>query len=296
MFHEQRISFGMTELMQNTDYYLNLQGQMVFTQLYLLKRGTCCENNCRHCPYGFEPEHKMKKIIHRADTRGFADHGWLKSRHTFSFAAYQNPNRMGFGKLRVLNDDVIAGGSGFGTHAHQNMEIVSIPISGVLRHKDSMGNEQIISQGEIQRMSAGSGVTHSEYNNSKTEAANFLQIWILPQEENITPGYGQKRFAPKDRQNKLQLIIAPTEEGGAISINQDAYFSLADLDAGKGVTYKINAPEHGIYVFVIDGEIGVADEILKKRDAIGINNVTSLEIKSLQNAQVLVMEVALLGS
>ena len=173
----------------------------------------------------------MATIIHRAESRGLADHGWLKSRHTFSFASYYDADRMNFGKLRVINDDVVAPGGGFATHGHDNMEIISVPLSGALQHKDSMGNVHVIRHGEIQIMSAGSGITHSEYNASTTETVNFLQIWVLPKVRDIVPRYGQQAFDPMQCQNRFCTLISPDKNTDKIWINQDAYFSLGKFDA-----------------------------------------------------------------
>ncbi len=233
----------------------------------------------------------MNKVIHRAESRGIADHGWLYSRHTFSFAGYHNPERMGFGKLRVLNDDLVKGGGGFGTHPHDNMEIISVPLAGALRHKDSMGNTHVIREGEVQIMSAGTGLTHSEYNHSASEEVNFLQIWVIPLRRNIEPRYGQKTFAHADRHNRFQTVVAPESSDQSIYINQDAWFSLGDFDAGQSGNYEIRKGGNGVYLFVIDGEIEVADETLGKRDAIGIADADGLALKASQDSQLLVIDV-----
>ncbi|WP_242927499.1 pirin family protein [Pontibacter vulgaris] len=232
-----------------------------------------------------------KNIIHKADTRGHAYHGWLDSHHTFSFARYYNPERMGFGLLRVLNDDIVAPGMGFGAHPHDNMEIVSIPLAGALEHKDSTGTSKVINTGDVQIMSAGSGLTHSEYNHSKTEQVNFLQIWVLPKEHDITPRYEQKTFEVADRKNKLQTVVSPEKTDGAIWINQDAWFSLANLDAGKELTYTLHKQGQGVYVFVLEGAVEVNGENLSRRDGMGITDAESLNIKAIADAQVLLMEV-----
>jgi len=236
-------------------------------------------------------EQNMNKIIHRADSRGLADHGWLRSRHTFSFASYHNPDRMHFGKLRVLNDDVVAPGGGFGTHPHDNMEIVSVPLSGALQHKDSMGNVHVIRDGEVQIMSAGTGLTHSEYNNSKSEPVNFLQIWVIPKARDITPRYGQKEFDPATRRNRFQTVVSPDRDGEAIWINQDAYFSLADIEADQQAQYAIQRPGNGAYIFVIAGEIAVDGERLGPRDAMGITGVGAIDLMAVRDSQVLVIDV-----
>lgn len=234
----------------------------------------------------------MKKTVHRADSRGFADHGWLKSHHSFSFANYYNPDRMGFGLLRVLNDDWIEGGKGFDTHPHKNMEIVSVPLKGALHHKDSMGNEHIIKKGEIQRMSAGTGITHSEYNHSSTENSNFLQIWVMPDLLNISPSYGQKEFTSIERKNKFQTIVSPDESESTIWINQNAYFSLADLSENHSLTYKVHSSKNGLYLFVISGSIKVSGEILESRDAIGLSETEEIiNIKAQKDSELLAIEV-----
>jgi len=189
----------------------------------------------------------MQPMYHDNQSRGLADHGWLKSRHTFSFADYYNPERMNFGILRVLNDDIVTPSMGFGTHPHENMEIISIPLSGSLRHQDSMGNKHIISTGEVQIMSAGSGITHSEYNNSPSGDVNFLQIWVLPKERDITPRYDQKVFDEGNRKNRFQLLVSPENSDKTVLINQDAWFSLADIEAEKQVTYEKNNKKNGVY-------------------------------------------------
>jgi redox-sensitive bicupin YhaK (pirin superfamily) len=233
----------------------------------------------------------MNKIIHRADSRGVADHGWLYSRHTFSFANYYNPERMGFGKLRVINDDIVKGGGGFGTHPHDNMEIVSVPLAGTLRHHDSMGNSHLIRAGEVQIMSAGTGLTHSEYNDSASEPVNFLQIWVLPKQRDIEPRYGQQVFARADRHNRFQSVVAPEPDGGAVWINQDVWFSLGDFDAGHSVRYQARKAGNGVYLFVIDGEIEVVGETLTRRDAIGIDDRADLDIKTIADSQLLLIDV-----
>ena len=233
----------------------------------------------------------MKTIIHKADSRGYADHGWLKSYHTFSFAGYNNPSRMHFGALRVLNDDFVAGGNGFGRHPHSNMEIISIPLEGTLAHGDSMGNEGTIQPNEIQVMSAGTGVTHSEFNGSEVDPVKFLQIWLFPNQENVTPRYDQIKIDPADRKNKLQQIISPNSDDEGSWIHQDAWFHLTDLDAEKEVTYTLKGEGTGVYIFLLEGELQVADETLNRRDAIGVTDTNSIILKAKQNASVLIMEV-----
>ncbi|GAB1857994.1 pirin family protein [Flavobacteriaceae bacterium MHTCC 0001] len=235
----------------------------------------------------------MKTIIHKADTRGFANHGWLKSHHTFSFAGYQNPERMNFGKLRVLNDDVVQPKMGFGTHPHQNMEIISIPLKGALSHKDSMGNKRAIEVGEVQVMSAGTGLTHSEFNDSKTEEVNFLQLWILPEEMGVEPNYEQHKFSDEGRKNKLQTVVAPKHklEGEALPISQQAYIYRTDMGEGKSVILTPKSETNGFYVFVADGSAEVSGNTINKRDAIGIWDTDTTEIFAKSDTEIIVIEV-----
>lgn len=233
----------------------------------------------------------MQKILHRADSRGLADHGWLKSRHTFSFASYHNPQRMHFGRLRVINDDIVAPGGGFATHGHDNMEIISVPLSGALQHKDSMGNVHVIRHGEIQVMSAGTGITHSEYNASNTEPVNFLQIWVMPKQRDITPRYGQQMFDPVKCHNQFCTVISPDNNAGSVWINQDAYFSLGKFDAGRQVHYQRQREGNGVYIFVIDGEVSIDTDTLAKRDAMGVTGVADIAITATASAQLLVIDV-----
>ncbi len=235
----------------------------------------------------------MKPMYHENQSRGLADHGWLKSRHTFSFADYYNPERMNFGLLRVLNDDIVTPSMGFGTHPHENMEIISIPLSGALRHQDSMGNKHIISTGEVQIMSAGSGITHSEYNDSSSEDVNFLQIWVLPKEKDITPRYDQKLFDEGNRKNRFQLLVAPENSEETVLINQDAWFSLADIEAEKQVVYEKNDKKNGVYFFVIEGNVNIDGNAVKKRDGLGIVDGKTYPIVAQSKAQILAIEVPL---
>ena len=232
----------------------------------------------------------MKTIIHKSNSRGHADFGWLNSRHTFSFGQYYDPQRINFGMLRVLNDDIVAGGAGFPTHPHSNMEIVSIPLSGELAHKDSTGNEKVIKTGEVQIMSAGSGLTHSEYNSSQNDEVNFLQIWVFPKEKDIKPRYDQKLFDEAGRQNKLQTVVAPNDDS-AVWINQDSWFSLSDLNKGNTLDYSFNGTDSGVYVFVLEGEIQVEGNTLSKRDAIGVWDTEKISVTSSSDAQLLFIEV-----
>jgi hypothetical protein len=232
----------------------------------------------------------MKKTIHKANTRGFANHGWLKSYHTFSFANYQNPQRMNFGMLRVLNDDVVQPNMGFGTHPHRNMEIISIPISGALSHKDSMNNQRSIEVGEVQVMSAGTGITHSEFNDSKTSETNFLQLWILPENQEVEPYYNQKMFDELSRKNKFQTLVSPKNNHieGSLPINQQGYITMIDLEESFEIDYNL---KNGAYFFLIDGAISIANETLAKRDAIGIENTEKVTLKAIKNSKILIIDV-----
>lgn len=232
----------------------------------------------------------MKTIIHTAASRGVANFGWLNSKHTFSFGQYYAADRVRFGLLRVLNDDIIKGGAGFPTHPHDNMEIVSIPLAGALAHKDSTGNEKIITTGEVQIMSAGSGLTHSEYNASPTEEANFLQIWVFPKEKDIAPRYDQKVFDENKRKNKLQQVVAPDNDT-ALWINQNAWFSLSDLDQDQTIDYTLNQAANGLYVFVIAGEVSAGGQNLSQRDAAGVSDFETLSVTAKTDAKLLFIEV-----
>ncbi len=233
----------------------------------------------------------MKTILHRADTRGNANHGWLHSRHSFSFANYYNPERMNFGVLRVLNDDIVAGGRGFGKHPHSNMEIISIPLSGDLEHKDSMGNATIIKQGDVQVMSAGTGVAHSEYNKNENEEVKFLQIWVIPNQENVTPRYDQIKLSEIRKENSFYQILSPNKDDQGVWIHQNAWFHLGDFKAGKSKTYQIRQKGNGVYVFVLEGEVKIGEHNLSKRDGLGITNSESFMLETISNSKILLMEV-----
>lgn len=238
----------------------------------------------------------MKQVIHRAADRGHANFGWLDSWHSFSFGSYYNPERMGFGALRVINDDTVAAGAGFGTHPHENMEIVSIPLAGALRHRDSTGNEGVIRPGDVQIMSAGTGIRHSEYNDSETEAVRFLQIWVFPRAANIQPRYEQKSFAPETFKNRIVTIVSPDAkpEDAAVWINQNARFSLSDLEPGARLEYKLHDPAAGLYVFVVEGGAQVGEVALERRDAAGVQGVAATHLASENGARLLLIEVPLL--
>lgn len=233
----------------------------------------------------------MKTIFHPAEQRGFASRGWLKSYHSFSFSQFYDPEKMNFGLLRVLNDDDVEQGMGFGAHGHDNMEIVSIPLSGALKHNDSTGREAIIKQGDVQIMSAGSGIQHSEFNESETNPVKFLQIWVFPKEKDITPRYEQKSFIEEDKKNRFLTVVSPEKEGNNIWINQDAYFSLSNLDAGKTLSYKLNSENNGVYIFILDGKAKAADQDLNSRDALGVYETGEVEITAKEDVKILVIEV-----
>ena len=232
----------------------------------------------------------MKKVIDRASSRGYFNHAWLKTHHTFSFANYYNPERIHFGALRVLNDDSVDPSMGFDTHPHKNMEVISIPLKGYLRHGDSVQNTKTITPGDIQVMSTGSGIYHSEYNDSKEKQLEFLQIWVFPRIENTKPEYNNFDIRPLLKPNELSLIISPNGKTPA-SIKQDAWFSMGDFDTERTIEYCMHQEGNGAYLFVIEGEISVADEHLAKRDGIGIWDTKSFSIRATKGTKLLVMEV-----
>lgn len=232
------------------------------------------------------------QLIHKAGTRGHADHGWLRTNHTFSFADYYNPERVHFGALRVLNDDYIAGGMGFGTHPHDNMEIITIPLEGDLEHKDSMGNGTVIKHGDVQVMSAGTGITHSEYNHNKTKPVQLLQIWVFPNKRNVTPRYDQITLDVNQRRNKLQQILSPISDDEGVWIHQDAWFHIGRFDENFETTYTWKKQGNGVYVFVIKGDITVNGTALNERDGSGIWNTDSMSIQANSaDAELLIIEV-----
>ncbi|MDQ3072405.1 MAG: pirin family protein [Bacteroidota bacterium] len=233
----------------------------------------------------------MQTMIRRSDERGHADHGWLNSYHSFSFASFYEPGMMNFGLLRVLNDDTVEAGMGFGKHGHKNMEIISLVLKGVLSHRDSMGNVHSLFPNEVQIMSAGSGIEHSEFNGSEEDKAAFLQIWIFPKEENIKPRYGQKKFDEADRHNRIQFLVSPDEQGGSLSIHQDAWISRLSAEENVEQTYDLHSSENGLFIFVIEGEIGTSGETLAKRDAMGIWDAGNVVFRSNSRSDVLLIEV-----
>ncbi|MBE2188523.1 MAG: pirin family protein [Desulfobulbaceae bacterium] len=233
----------------------------------------------------------MEKIIHRAEDRGFANHGWLEAAHSFSFASYHDPSKVRFGLLRVLNDDIVHPGKGFGTHPHDNMEIITIPMKGALAHKDSMGNASVIRENEVQVMSAGSGIMHSEYNHSDEDKINLLQIWIFPNQRDVEPRYQQKVFSPDERINKFQEIVSPNPDGTGVWIYQNAWLNLVTLTHNNELTYKMNDNANGLYIFNIEGKTLVADETLNRRDAIALTNLEEIKLNSDGGSELLLLEV-----
>ncbi len=235
----------------------------------------------------------MKTVLHKADTRGHANHGWLDTYHSFSFASWYNPERIHFGALRVLNDDIVAAGKGFGLHPHDNMEIVTIMLDGTLEHRDSMGHTKQLHLNEVQAMSAGTGIHHAEYNASKTDSLNLLQIWIFPDTQNVEPRYDQRKFDPNGRQGKWQFLVAPkeAEEETSLWLHQSAWFARAELKSGENLEYKLHDENHGAYLFVIDGSIKIGDKELNRRDGLGISDLEMVNIEASEDADVLLIEV-----
>lgn len=232
----------------------------------------------------------MNIVLHKAVDRGHANHGWLDSYHSFSFAGYYDPSKMSFGALRVLNDDTVAPGYGFGKHPHDNMEIVSIPLFGDLHHQDSTGRDKIIKQGDVQIMSAGSGIAHSEKNANHNKEVKFLQLWVFPKLKNIEPRYEQKTFGVDSRKNNWQTVVAP-DDSSALWINQDAWFTLGNIDSAFDITYMLHKAGNGVYVFVVEGSITINEHQLTKRDAVGIWSADQFKIKATTDAQLLLIEV-----
>lgn len=237
-----------------------------------------------------------KTIFHPADKRGHANHGWLDAHHSFSFAGWYDPSKVHFGALRVLNDDIVMGGEGFGRHPHDNMEIITIVLDGALEHKDSMGHTQAIVPNEVQVMSAGTGVYHSEYNHNRDRKVNLLQTWIFPKEKNVKPRYDQKTFAPEERVNQLQALVSPIyNEDAGLKIHQDAWIYRTKLQSGKSISHKLHTSGHGAYIFLIDGKANVAGQTLNKRDALGISETEGFEITADADSDILILEVPMLN-
>jgi quercetin 2,3-dioxygenase len=236
----------------------------------------------------------MKTIIHKAESRGFANHGWLQASHSFSFANYHNPEKVHFGAIRVLNDDIIAPKMGFGTHPHDNMEIITIPLKGVLKHKDNMSDEWLsVLPGEVQVMSAGTGVQHSEINGSANEHLSLFQIWVFPNKQNVTPRYDQKSFDINGRKNKLQTLVSSIDENheGSLKIHQDVVISRIDLDKNSVFEYKLKSENHGVYMMMIHGKAQIENNIFKSRDAAGISETNAFKIITEEDSSVLFIEV-----
>jgi len=234
-------------------------------------------------------------VFHAANKRGHANHGWLDAHHSFSFAGWYDPSKIHFGALRVLNDDTVKGGSGFGKHPHDNMEIITIILDGVLAHKDSMGHEQTIVPGEVQVMSAGTGVFHSEYNHDPHKAVNLLQTWIFPNKKNVEPRYDQKTFSEAERLNKLQTLVSPIDnDDDGLKIHQDAWIYRTTLEAGKAISHKLHSADHGAYVFVINGKVTVEGQELNKKDALGISETEAYDMTAGETSDVMIFEVPML--
>lgn len=236
----------------------------------------------------------MKTVFHPSDSRGYANHGWLEARHSFSFASWYQPDRLHFGALRVLNDDIIQGGMGFGTHPHDNMEIVTIPLKGDLEHKDSMGNSAVIREGDIQVMSAGTGVQHSEYNNSPDKEINLFQLWLFPNKQNVKPRYDQLPIRSLHQKNEFFQILSPSANDQGVWIHQDAWMHILDADQDQSFDYVLQSPENGVYLIVIEGEVEVNNQTLFRRDAIGIWETDKLTIKTKTDAELLLVQVPML--
>jgi redox-sensitive bicupin YhaK (pirin superfamily) len=233
----------------------------------------------------------MKTVLHKANTRGHANHGWLDSKHTFSFANYHNPERMHFGVLRVLNDDTVAPGQGFGTHPHDNMEIISIPLEGDLEHKDSMGNTTVIKQGDVQVMSAGTGVFHSEYNKNADQEVKFLQIWMFPNKKNVSPRYDQITLPNGSQKNQLVQVLSPNPDDEGVWVHQNAWFHIGKLEAGTETSYQLRDPRNGVYAFILEGDMNIEGQALNARDGYGLWDTDNFKIKAENDARILLMEV-----
>ncbi len=234
----------------------------------------------------------MEKVFHPADSRGKAQFGWLNANYSFSFANFFDPNKIQFGQLRVLNDDTVKPGMGFGTHPHKDMEIITIPLSGEVRHKDSMDHTKIVKAGEVQVMSAGTGVEHSEMNPSQHDL-NMLQIWIFPEKNNLEPRYAQKNYQNLLKKNELLTLVTPknNQTSDSVWINQNAYLKLGEFESGRKIAYNIEDQQNGVYVFMIEGEASLEDIDLRKRDAIGISGTSGFDLNIKNNSKVLFIEV-----
>lgn len=252
------------------------------------------DNMLKQVGFNHIPNKEMRQensVLHRSSTRGHANHGWLDSHHSFSFANYYNPERMYFGVLRVLNDDKVAPGKGFGTHPHDNMEIVSIPLKGDLEHKDSMGNSAVIKEGEIQVMSAGTGIYHSEYNKNHDTDVEFLQIWMFPNQKDVEPRYDQMPISSVKKENEFYQVLSPNKNDEGVWVHQNAWFHLADAKEGKTLSYSLKDSSNGIYLFVLEGQLEADGVVLEKRDGYGLWNTSNIQIKVNRDSKVLLMEV-----
>ena len=237
----------------------------------------------------------MQTILHKATSRGHADHGWLNSYHSFSFAGFYDPEKIHFGALRVLNDDYVAAGMGFGKHPHDNMEIISIPLEGSLEHSDNMGNTAVIRKGDVQVMSAGTGVAHSEKNHSAKDPVKFLQIWVFPNKKNVQPRYDQKSFTDEQMKNQWLTVVSPIGNAEGVNIHQDAWFSLGKLEAGTSLPYKVRTEGNGVYAFILEGDVKINDVDLYRRDGLGINETNSVDVAAVSDAFILLMEIPMLN-
>lgn len=253
------------------------------------KKKTIQQVGYNHLPN--KEEKTMKTVLHKAQSRGAANHGWLNSKHSFSFANYHNPERMNFGVLRVLNDDIVAASKGFGRHPHKNMEIISIPLAGDLEHQDSMGNKAIIRSGDVQVMSAGTGIFHSEYNKNADQEVKFLQIWLFPNKHNVTPRYDQISLADVRKDNAFYQILSPSAQDEGVWVHQDAWFHLGEFEAGKSTAYNLKKSGNGVYAFVLEGEVNIDGQQLDTRDGYGMWDTTNFELTANSKAKVLLMEV-----
>ena len=233
----------------------------------------------------------MNTVLHKADSRGHANHGWLDTYHTFSFANYHNPERMHFGVLRVLNDDRVAKGRGFGTHPHDNMEIISIPLEGDLEHKDSMGNVAVIKEGDVQVLSAGTGISHSEYNMNQDSEVKFLQIWVFPNKKQVEPRYDQISLRDIEKENQFYQILSPSKDDQGVWIHQNAWFSLGKFSKQTKVAYKIHLSDNGIYAFILEGKASIQGQELEKRDGFGLWNTDNISVIAEKDSKILLMEV-----
>ncbi|TGK22004.1 pirin family protein [Leptospira fluminis] len=233
----------------------------------------------------------MEAVLHKSETRGKVDYGWLKSKHTFSFGSYTDESRIHFGALRVLNDDTIAGGTGFPMHPHQDMEIITIPLEGAVEHKDSIGTNGVIRAGEVQVMSAGTGILHSEFNHSASEPLSLLQIWVIPEKRSVSPRYAQKTYSVEERKNRFQVVVSPDQNSESLWIHQNAWFSLGNLDAGVRLEYERKNKKGGVYAFLIGGKVQINGVDLLPRDGAGFALDDVLEVKALEDSELLLMDV-----